>query len=139
MASMALLRSLLWVPNVCYGFVFQVVLSIAALRLANPARGLAGAGTAGTATVVIDASQPMSPNSPLEAENVAGWLRTSSNQTFFGKAGSFVADDHVIEYSNINQRQRFFQSFRNADVGLAGFADARWMIVGEYDSGRIVR
>jgi hypothetical protein len=55
--------------------------------------------------------------------------RFVSKQATFGKAGDFIADDDVIEHAYVDQFQCLAQSFGDAYVGLAGFADTGRVIV----------
>ena len=54
-----------------------------------------------------------------------------SKQAPFGKAGDFIADDDVIEHAYIDQFQCLAQSFGDAYVGLAGFADTGRVVMGQ--------
>lgn len=58
----------------------------------------------------------------------------ASDKPPLGQRGRFaVADNQVVEKPDIDQIEGRFQPSRDALIGLAGFRDARWMIVGKND------
>ena len=66
--------------------------------------------------------------------------RRASQQPAPGQRGCLaVADDQVVQQPDIDQIERRFQPCRDAFIGLAGFGDARWVIVGEDDRGGVDR
>ena len=49
-----------------------------------------------------------------------------------------LRDDQMIESAHIHQGQAVLQTLRNTQIGLTGFGDPAWVIVGKDGRGRVV-
>ncbi len=56
-------------------------------------------------------------------------MTPSLNQATLRKTQGFIADNDMIENTNINQCQGFLQALGNLNISLAGVGNSRWMIM----------
>ena len=60
----------------------------------------------------------------------------TSEQASFGEGNTLtIANDQVIENTNIHQGQGLLEALGDAQIGLAGLGDPGGMVVGEDDGG----